>query len=47
MYAARQRLVNTLRGYDLWVDGYASLVHPIVRDMPKPLLSLTEKGSMS
>ncbi|KXX74579.1 Erythronolide synthase, modules 1 and 2, partial [Madurella mycetomatis] len=40
---ARQRVVNTLRDYDLWEPNFASLIKLTVGDMAQPLLGLTEQ----
>ncbi|KAI0121285.1 polyketide synthase [Xylariales sp. AK1849] len=40
---ARQRVVSTLEGYDLWKPNFASLINPMVGDMAQPLLGLTEE----
>ncbi|KAI8623497.1 hypothetical protein F5Y19DRAFT_458339 [Xylariaceae sp. FL1651] len=41
---AQQRVLDTLKNYDLWEPEFASLVNPIVGDMALPFLGLTEKA---
>ncbi|RMZ73569.1 polyketide synthase [Pyrenophora seminiperda CCB06] len=39
---AQERMVSTLRQYHLWNDAYTPLLKPIVGDLSKPLLGLSE-----
>ncbi|KAF2656381.1 ketoacyl-synt-domain-containing protein [Lophiostoma macrostomum CBS 122681] len=38
-----QRLSETLSGYGLWQDKYATLLHAVVGDMSQPLFGLSEE----